>query len=167
MEFWLRRAASNAASFARLRRSAPTRPGVEAAISLRSTSVASGMPRVWTRRIISRPSLSGGCTVTRRSNRPGRRRAWSSTSGRLVAADDHFHDLAGAHTEDRHVGLTRYCTGQQRLAGARRADEQHAFGYDAAQAGVLLGILEKIDHLDELRLGLFDAGHVGEGHGAI
>ena len=36
-------------------------------------------------RIASRPARSGGCTATRRSNRPGRSSAWSSTSGRLVA----------------------------------------------------------------------------------
>lgn len=33
-----------------------------------------------------RPSLSGRSTDTRLSKRPGRRSAWSSTSGRLVAA---------------------------------------------------------------------------------
>ena len=38
-----------------------------------------------TLRIASRPARSGGCTATRRSKRPGRSSAWSSTSGRLVA----------------------------------------------------------------------------------
>ena len=38
-----------------------------------------------TSRIFWRPARSGGCTATRRSNRPGRSSAWSSTSGRLVA----------------------------------------------------------------------------------
>ena len=60
-------------------------PGVVAAIRPRSTSGASGSPRVWTFRIASRPARSGGCTATRRSKRPGRSSAWSSTSGRLVA----------------------------------------------------------------------------------
>ena len=46
---------------------------------------SSGTERVWTRRIASRPARSGGDTTTRRSKRPGRSRAWSSTSGRLVA----------------------------------------------------------------------------------
>ena len=35
---------------------------------------------------LSGPTLSGGCTTTRRSKRPGRSRAGSRTSGRLVAA---------------------------------------------------------------------------------
>ena len=82
---WFRRAASSAASLTRLARSAPTMPGVVAAIRPRSTSGPSGTPRVCTFRIASRPARSGGCTATRRSKRPGRSSAWSSTSGRLVA----------------------------------------------------------------------------------
>ena len=58
---------------------------VDASASM-STSGASGMERVCTRRICSRPTLSGGLIVTRRSKRPGRRSAGSSTSGRFVAA---------------------------------------------------------------------------------
>ena len=47
---------------------------------------ARGTLRVWTSRILRRPSLSGGFTVTRRSKRPGRRSAASRISGRLVEA---------------------------------------------------------------------------------
>ena len=47
---------------------------------------ASGTLRVWTARICWRPSWSGALTTTRRSKRPARRSAVSSTSGRLVAA---------------------------------------------------------------------------------
>ena len=83
---WPRRAARSAASLTRFARSAPTIPGVLDAMRPRSTSGPIGTPRVCTRRIASRPVRSGGCTATRRSNRPGRRSAWSSTSGRLVAA---------------------------------------------------------------------------------
>src|SRR5918992_794985 len=80
-----RRAATTAASLTRLAMSAPTMPAVLWAIWWRSTSSSSGTDRLWTRRIISRPTLSGGCTATRRSKRPGRSSAGSSTSGRLVA----------------------------------------------------------------------------------
>ena len=65
--------------------SAPTIPGVVLARLSRLTSSSSGSERVWTSRIWRRPSLSGGGTVTRRSKRPGRSSAASSTSGRLVA----------------------------------------------------------------------------------
>ena len=82
---WSRRAAVSAASLTRLARSAPTIPGVEAAMRLRSTSSPIGMPRVCTSRIASRPARSGACTATRRSKRPGRSKAWSSTSIRFVA----------------------------------------------------------------------------------
>src|SRR6266404_377639 len=80
------RAASSAASFTTLARSAPTKPGVRAAISLRSTSAPSFTSREWMRRISSRPLRSGRSTSTCRSNRPGRIRAGSRISGRLVAA---------------------------------------------------------------------------------
>ena len=82
---WLRRAANSAASLTTLARSAPTIPGVEDASAPRSTLGSSGTERVWTRRIASRPARSGGCTETRRSKRPGRNRAGSRISGRLVA----------------------------------------------------------------------------------
>ena len=49
-------------------------------------------------------------------------------------ADDHLDELAGAHAEERHVGLAGDRPGQQRLAGAGRADQQHALGYRAARA---------------------------------
>mmetsp|Transcript_742 Transcript_742/g.2205 ORF Transcript_742/g.2205 Transcript_742/m.2205 type:complete len:285 (+) Transcript_742:1038-1892(+) len=51
-----------------------------------SRSSARGLPRAWTLRIWSRPSTSGRSTGTRRSKRPGRSSAESSTSARLVAA---------------------------------------------------------------------------------
>ena len=51
---------------------------------------------------------------------------------------------------------------EQRLAGARRADQQHALRRGAAQARVLLGILQEIDDLDQLVLGFVDAGDVVE-----
>ena len=38
-----------------------------------------------------------------------------------------------AQAEERHLGLAGHGLGQQRLAGARRADEQHALGNAAAQ----------------------------------
>ena len=43
------------------------------------------MFRVWTCRVARRPARLGRSTVMRRSKRPGRSRALSSTSGRLVA----------------------------------------------------------------------------------
>src|SRR5260370_969402 len=80
------RAAHSAASFTRFARSAPENPGVPRAMMDKSTSSAIGTLRVCTRRISSRPFTSGRATTTRRSKRPGRSSAGSSTSGRFVAA---------------------------------------------------------------------------------
>ena len=61
-------------------------PGVPLAIVSSRTSSASGILRVCTRRMPSRPRTSGASTTIWRSKRPGRSSAGSSTSGRLVAA---------------------------------------------------------------------------------
>mmetsp|Transcript_7370 Transcript_7370/g.15405 ORF Transcript_7370/g.15405 Transcript_7370/m.15405 type:complete len:286 (+) Transcript_7370:785-1642(+) len=82
----LRRAATMAASLRRLARLAPEKPVVRAATMERSIDESSGLLRAWTPRMAVRPSRSGRSTGTRRSKRPGRRSASSSTSARLVAA---------------------------------------------------------------------------------
>ena len=60
--------------------------GVRLAQSARDTSGSRGRERAWTARIASRPRRSGRSTWIWRSNRPGRIRAASRTSGRFVAA---------------------------------------------------------------------------------
>ena len=54
---------------------------------------------------------------------------------------------------------------QQRLARARRPDQEHALGQLAAQLGEPLGVLKELDHLLDLLLSLVQPGHVGEGDG--
>ena len=56
---------------------------------------------------------------------------------------------------------------EQRLAGARRADQQHAARDARAERGELLGVLQELDDLGQLLLGLLHAGHVGEGDGRL
>merc|ERR1719426_622020 len=80
------RAATMAASFIRLASEAPEKPMVRLAMMSRSSSLARGLPRTCTFRISRRPLTSGRSTGTRRSKRPGRTRAESSMSARLVAA---------------------------------------------------------------------------------
>ena len=77
-------------------------------------------------------------------------------------AYDHLHELRGAHREERHAGLAGDRFGEQRLAGAGRANEQHAFRRRAPQACIAVGLFEEIDDLDELVLGFIDAGNVVE-----
>ena len=66
---------------------------------------------------------------------------------RRAHADEHLDELAARDGEERHAGLARHRPGQQRLAGAGRADQQHALGHVRAQPAVLLRVLEEIDDL--------------------
>src|SRR5690606_18806361 len=54
--------------------------------------------------------------------------------------------------------------GQQGLAGAGRANHQHAARDLAAEALELAGIAQELDQLRHLFLGLVDPRHIGEGH---
>src|SRR5206468_8669564 len=56
--------------------------------------------------------------------------------------DEHLHELRAAQAEERHVRLARDGARQERLAGTRRADKQHALRDAAAQVRVLLRILQ-------------------------
>ena len=62
-----------------------------------------------------------------------------------------------------HARLAGDAAREQRLARARRADEQHALRDAPAELGELLRVLEERDDLFELFLGLVDAGDVVEG----
>ena len=78
--------ARSAASLTMLASSAPEAPAVALASSRKSTSSAILIFLACTRRIASRPCKSGSSTGIRLSKRPGRSRALSKVSGRLVAA---------------------------------------------------------------------------------
>ena len=79
-------------------------------------------------------------------------------------ADEHFHEVGTGDGEERHAGLAGDGAGQQGLAGAGRAVEQHALG-DLGADGLEFGRLgeELLDFLQFLD-GLVRAGDVGEGH---
>ncbi len=65
--------------------------------------------------------------------------------------------------EEGHPGLAGHGPRQQRLAGAGRAEQQHALGDARPELLELLGVLEELLDLLELLDGLVDAGHVLEG----
>ena len=79
-------------------------------------------------------------------------------------ADDHLDELGRARAEERHLGFAGCGAGEQRLARAGRAGEQHALGHARAEAAILLGLLEEVHDLVDLGLDLVDAGDVVEGH---
>jgi hypothetical protein len=60
------------------------------------------------------------------------------------------------------AGLARHGARQQRLPGARCAGEQHAARDAGAEAPVALRVLEEVDHLRQLVLGLLDPRDVLE-----
>ena len=52
-------------------------------------------------------------------------------------ADEHLHEVGAGDRQERHAGLAGDGPGDERLAGARRADEQHALGDAGADLGEL------------------------------
>ena len=77
-------------------------------------------------------------------------------------ADKHFHEIGAGNGEERNTRLARDGLGQQRLAGARRADQQRALRQLRADGCVLLRVMQEIDDLDERFLGLVLTGDVGK-----
>ena len=197
-----------------------------------STSSAIGILRVCTARMPSRPRTSGRLTITRRSKRPGRSSAGSSTSGRLVAAirmTPSFDSKPSISTSswfsvcsrsswppprpaprwrptasissmkmmqgafflpcsnrsrtrdaptptnistksepliEKNGTLASPATARasKRLAGSRRAHQQHALRDAAAELLELLRFLQELDDFLQLALRFFRAGDVAERH---
>ena len=82
-------------------------------------------------------------------------------------ADEHLDEVRAGNGEERHVGLAGDGARQQRLAGAGRADQQHAARNLAAQPLELLRIAQEFDDLLEIFLGFVDAGDILEGDAAM
>ena len=78
-------------------------------------------------------------------------------------ADEHLDEVGAGDREERHLGLAGDGARQQGLAGARRADHQHAARDLAAQLLELGRITQELDQLGDFLLGLVAAGDVGEG----
>jgi hypothetical protein len=77
--------------------------------------------------------------------------------------DDHLDEFGRAEAEEGNTGLSGDRPRQQRLPGSGRADQQHAFRHGAAEPLVLGGVLQEVDDLGQLVLGLVDSGDVVEG----
>ena len=65
-------------------------------------------------KMIARPMLAGGLEQV------------ADPAG--ADADEHLHEVGAGDREERHAGLAGDGPGDERLAGARGADEQHALG---------------------------------------
>ncbi len=79
-------------------------------------------------------------------------------------ADEHLHEFRTAHVEERHPGLAGDGAGEQRLAAARRADQQDAARNARAQRLELARVLQELDHFDQFRLDFVHALHIVEGY---
>ena len=77
--------------------------------------------------------------------------------------DEHLDEVRTGDRVERHAGLTGDGAGQQGLAGAGRAVEQHALGDLGADGLELRRLLQELLDLLELLDGLVAAGDVGEG----
>ena len=77
-------------------------------------------------------------------------------------ADEHLHELRTGHGEKRHVRLTGNGLGQHRLAGSRRADEQDALGHGCADVLIFRRVVQVVDDLGQVFLGLILTGDIGE-----
>ena len=82
-------------------------------------------------------------------------------------ADEHLDEVRTGDREERHLGFAGDRAREQRLAGAGRADHQHAARDLAAEALELGRVLEEVDDLADFLLRLVDAGDVGEGDGDL
>ncbi len=65
-------------------------------------------------------------------------------------ADEHLDEIRAGDREERHVRLAGDGAGEQGLAGAGRADQQHALRDLAAEALEFLRVLQELDDLLEL-----------------
>ena len=82
-------------------------------------------------------------------------------------ADEHLDEVRARNGEERHARFTGDGAGEQRLAGAGRADQQRALGNLAAQLGEAARIAQELDDLLQLLARLVDAGDVVEGDAAV
>ena len=82
-------------------------------------------------------------------------------------ADEHLHEVRTGDREEADAGLTGNGAGEQCLAGARRADQQHALGHACADLAEALGHAQEVDDFGDLLLDAFVAGDVGEGGGRL
>ena len=78
-------------------------------------------------------------------------------------AHEHLDEVRARDREEGHARLAGDRARQQRLAGAGRADQQHALRDAAAEPRELLRLAQEGDDLFQLELRLFDAGDVVEG----
>ena len=78
-------------------------------------------------------------------------------------ADEHLDELRAADGVEGDARLAGHGAAQQRLARARRADQEHPLGHAPAEPLELLRVLQELDDFLQFAFDAFQAGDVGEG----
>merc|ERR1740138_897573 len=169
-----------AASFNKLDKSAPEKPGVLLAMVSMSTSPSNLLFFACTFKISILPFKSGLSTATCLSKRPGRNDNDASVPfetihfrqqlvQRLLSfvitatnADEHFNKLGTGDGKEWNTGFTGDRFGEQSLTGTRRTDQQNALRDLRADGCESFRFLQKLDYLHEILLGFVDTGNVIE-----
>ena len=84
------------------------------------------------------------------------------THARRADADIEFDKVRARDGQKLHAGLARDRAGHERLAGTRRADEQHALWNACTHRGIVLRALEEVHDLGQFLFFLFRAGDIGK-----
>ena len=165
-----RRADSSAASFNRLARSAPVKPGVRLASVSRFTPSASGLPFACTSRMWVRPTMSGLSTTIWRSKRPRTQERGVEDVGSVRGGNE---DDTGARVEAVHFHeqlverLLPLVVAAAEAGAAVTADGIDLVDEHDGRRG-LLGLVEEIahaagtdtdEHLDEVGTRDREEGH--------
>ncbi len=133
---------------------------------------ASGLPRVWTSRILARPLRSGRSTVIWRSKRPGPQQRRVEDVGPVGGRD---HDdvvlrLEAVHLDQQLVERLLALVVAAAHAGAAVAADGVDLVHEDDAGAVLLGLLEEVadaaradadEHLDEVRARDREERHAG------
>ena len=82
-------------------------------------------------------------------------------------ADEHLHEVGAGPGQEADARLAGDGAGEQRLAGAGRADEQDALGHPRADLLELVRHAQEVDDLADLLLHALVARDVGEGRGRL
>src|SRR5215470_15882232 len=72
---------------------------------------------------------------------------------RSAHTDEHLNEIRTGDREERNIGLAGNSARQQRFAGPRRPDQQHALGNASAKLLELLRLAQEFDDLFQLFLG--------------
>jgi hypothetical protein len=83
-------------------------------------------------------------------------------NARGAHADEHFDEVRSGDREERHFRFAGDRLGEQRLAGSRRADEQHTARDASAELLEFLRVFQEVDEFLDFLFRLVAAGDVGK-----